>query len=135
MPCWHVHGSSKFQRNFRHAAVQIELVSPRCMCSANTTPVTGAEPMLGGSTLRRMRLARALHPCRSFAARVRKVRRASWVLVFVNHYRHRLHLGSHFGSRPCKGFPLLSVMGLTGAVQSHHDHRLHRHHRRRDTGP
>ena len=48
--------------------------------------VTGAEPTLGGIILRRMRLARALHPRRSFAVRVRKVRTGGTIVLTIRRH-------------------------------------------------
>ena len=48
--------------------------------------VTGAEPMLGGIILRRLRLARALHPRRSLAVRARKVRTGGIIVLTIRRH-------------------------------------------------
>ena len=80
MPFWHVHGSSKFQRNFRHAAAQISIAPPEIDPRAAYRNARARRPILK-SAWRRAPATRQSHGARRAGATRRGTARGHCAFV------------------------------------------------------
>ena len=80
MPFWHVHGSSKIQRNFRHAAAQISIAPPEIDPRAAYRNARARRPILK-SAWRRAPATRQSHGARRAGATRRGTARGHCAFV------------------------------------------------------